>query len=150
MDVRMDVRKLLCAGLVAVACVCLLDVGTAEARGRLFGRRGGSSTGYPVGAHMEYVETEESTAKLYDGKSLQEVAQERADAMAARELLTHNIHHYAPVMSYAAVGAAEGIGMASVDDPQACATCIVGSRVVADAWRRAVSGTVYRVRFFRN
>ena len=148
MDVRKDVRKVLCLFAVAVACVCLLDVSVAEARGRIFGRRGGSSMSYSVGAHMEYVETEESTAKLYAGKSLQEVAQERADAMAALELLTHDIHRHAPVMSYASVGAAEGIGMASVADPKACATCIVGSRVVADAWRRAVSGTVYRV--FRN
>lgn len=146
----MDVRKMLCLFVAVVASVCLFDLDTAEARGRFFGRRGGSSANSSVGAHMDYVETEESTAKIYDGKSLQEVAQERANAMAALGNMTHSIHLYAPVTSYAAVGVSEGIGTASVADPKACATCITGSRVVADAWCRAVSGVVYRVRFFRN
>jgi hypothetical protein len=131
-----------------VLCAVVLLASTAEAR--LFGRRGG---GYStsVSAGMEYVATEESTAKLYyDGTaSLQEIAQERADAMAARGLMSHGIHTVAAVKSWTGVGVAEGIGCGYADDHRHVATCICGRRVVADAFARAANGMIYRVRFFR-
>ena len=130
---------------MVVVLVCLL-ASTAEAR--LFGRRGGGSS---VSAGMEYVPSEESTAKLYyDGTaSLQEIAQERADAMAARGLMSHSIHTVVAVKSWTGVGVAEGIGCGYATEPKHVATCICGRRVVADAFARAANGMIYRVRFFR-
>lgn len=131
--------------ILAVLCL-LMFPGNASAFGRWRNR------GTSASAAMEFVETAESTEKLYvNGTlSLQELAQQRADAMAKHERMTHGIHAIANVHSYAVAGVAEGIGCGNAKDPKQVATCICGSRVVADAFCRAASGVIYRVRFFRN
>jgi len=79
-------------------------------------------------------------------KSWQKIAQLRANAMARRGNLTHNIHRIADCPCYPAE-VAEGIGYGG--SPQ-CATCTFrGRAVVADAHARAADGTYYRVRFWR-
>lgn len=142
----MRVKSVVIAGLVAI----LINLVVTDAHARIFGRRGGG--GSPTGSHMEYVETAESTDKLYydNSVSLQDIAQERANAMAQRNSMDHNIHTYVSVRSYAGIGVAEGIGCSTAADPKHVATCICGSRVVADAFCRAANGMIYRVRFFRN
>lgn len=81
--------------------------------------------------------------------NLQAIAQQRANAMAARRSLDHNIHQYtsAPTWNVGG-GVTEGIGMAMTSNPKACSTCVTGSVVVADAY--AYSGSsCYRVRLFK-
>lgn len=142
----MRVKSAVIAGLAVI----LVSLATTDAHARIFGRRGGG--GGNTGAHMEYVETAESTEKLYYEKtmSLQDIAQERANAMAERQTLDHNIHTYVKVKSWTGVGVSEGIGYSAASDPKHVATCICGNRVVADAFCRAANGVIYRVRFFRN
>lgn len=133
--------------VAVVFTVCALSATDVFARGR---RRGYSSSN--TGAHMEYVETAESTDKLYynNTKSLQELAQDRANAMARLNVMSHEIHQYDnSVPDWRGVGVLEGIGYSSAQDPKAVSTCICGSRVVADAHCRSISGLIYRVRFFR-
>ena len=52
-----------------------------DARGR---RRGGNASSSSTGSHMDYAPSKESTDKKYHGntKSLQDIAMERAAAMA--------------------------------------------------------------------
>ena len=132
-----------------VATIGALLVATLAqcAEARVFRRGGGSN----VSAGMVYTPTAESTDKLYvDGTmSLEDIAQERATAMARLGRMDHAIHRYADVRSYSSVGCAEGIGCGGGSDPRRVATCICGARVVADAFARSASGTIYRVRFFR-
>jgi len=111
-------------------------------------RRGGGSSGSTA---MVYVPSPESIEKLYFGNtaSLQDIAQERADAMARLGRMTHSIHTITKVRSYSAVRCGEGIGCGTAKDPKQVGTCIVGRRVVADAFARAANGVVFRVRFFR-
>jgi len=79
-------------------------------------------------------------------RSLQVVAQARADAMARQGNLTHGIHHYADCPSYPS-DVAEGIGYGG--SPQ-CATCTFrGRSVVADAAAQSSNGMWYRVRFWQ-
>jgi len=78
--------------------------------------------------------------------SWQKIAQMRANAMARRGNLTHNIHRIADCPSYPD-GLAEGIGYGS--SPQ-CATCTFrGRTVVADAHAKSANGLFYRVRFWK-
>lgn len=137
------IRSLLLSALLV--CLCC-----EESQARIFGRRGGGGTS--VSSSMEYVETEESTAKLYDDEtlSLQEIAQARANAMAERRTLSHSIHTFTSVRTWTGLGVNEGIGWSFASDPRHVATCICGRRVVADAHCRAANGAIYRVRFFRN
>lgn len=136
-----------------VFVVALLAIGCLVEDASAFGRRrsrGSVSYSYSyTGAHMEYSATEAEASQRFNGMTLQEVAQARADAMAASGVLSHEIHLTADVPSWAGMGVGEGIGCASVSDPKSCSTCIVGSRVVADAHARSRSGMVFRVRFFR-
>ena len=127
---------------VSVVSLCTDD---AFARGR---RRSRGSSG-ATGSHMEYAASESEANETYGGLTMQQIAQARADAMASLGIMTHDIHSFANVPSWSICGVGEGIGCAGGDDPKAISTCIVGSRVVADAWRRAANGTIYRVRFFR-
>ncbi len=116
-----------------------------------FGRRRSYSYAN-TGAHMEYVESPESTDKLYYNKtkSLQDLAQERANAMARLNTMSHEIHQFGEgIPDWRGVGVTEGIGYSYATDPKAVSTCICGSRVVADAHCRSASGAIYRVRFFR-
>lgn len=143
----MGIRKKF--GVVIVLALLVVNLATTEASAR--GRRGRSS-GSSVSSGMTYVETAESTDKLYYEKtmSLQDIAQERANAMAKHNSMDHNIHTYVKVKSWTGIGVAEGIGCSTSSDPKHVATCVCGSRVVADVFCRAASGMIYRVRFFRN
>lgn len=142
----MNWKKLL---LVLVVCFITFSyVDEAFARPKLF-KRGRIGSGSATGSHMDYIPSEESTAKIYNGMSLEDVAQLRANAMAAVEIMTHDIHSYAECPSWEGLGVGEGIGRSTCENPKDCSTCIVGSRVVADAHARGRSGMVYRVRFFR-
>ncbi len=135
-----------------VGVIAVLAIATLSENASAFGRRrsrGSSASWYSTGTHGEYSATAEEAAATYNGLTLQQIAQLRADAMAESGTLSHEIHLQAAVPSWAGVGVGEGIGCATVDDPRQCATCIVGSRVVADAHARSRSGMVFRVRFFR-
>jgi len=130
----------------SVVLLLLMSItAVADARGR---RRSYSYSSY-TGSHMTYTPSEESTAKLYDGKtrSLQDIAQERAEAMARQQVLSHSI---GGCRSWTGLGVTEGIGCSTVSDYRRCVTCITGRRVVADGHARSSNGMVYRVRFFRN
>ena len=137
---KFDWRRLFLLGFAALM-IGLVGSDDAHARGRRAARRG-----YSTGSVQLYPESDLQYA-VED--SLQAVAQARAEAMASLELMTHDIHSYAAVPSWAGRGVGEGVGTANVADPRACATCIVGRYVVADAHARGRSGMVYRVRFFR-
>jgi len=128
--------------LIVLLMFCVANV---DARGR---RLSYSYSSY-TGSHMTYTPSEESTAKLYDGKtrSLQDIAQERAEAMARQQVLSHSI---GGCRSWTGLGVTEGIGCSTVSDYRRCVTCITGRRVVADGHARSANGMVYRVRFFRN
>lgn len=78
---------------------------------------------------------------LMDG-SLQMIAQARAYAMAAQNVLSHGIGgtHGIPA------GVAEGIGYGPGPAP---ATCVLPGQCVADATAVSANGLTYRVRFFR-
>ncbi len=136
-----------CCLLVAISVGSFLAV-PDDAEARLFGRRsrGASATG----AHMEYVPTSYSTEKRFYNAtmSLQDIAYMRAQWMAHQESLDHGIDTWTTAPPYPSeVG--EGIGSFGGADPTDCSTCIVGSKVVADASCRSRSGILYRVRFFR-
>ena len=140
-------RKWWLIGALAVVVVSTL-ADDASAFGRRRSRPSVSSW-YSTGTHGEYAATAEEAAARYNGLTLQEIAQLRADAMAAAGVLSHEIHLTAAVPSWAGIGVGEGIGCSTVSDPSQCATCIVGSRVVADAHARSRGGMLFRVRFFR-
>jgi len=124
--------------LVAVVG-CGLCANTAEARFRIFRRSSSSSSSAGVGSHL---------AVAID-VNCQAVAQERANAMARRGILSHTIHDICGCVGWSGHGArGEGIGC-GYGDPKSIATCIVGSTVVADAHAVSGSGQVYRVRLFR-
>jgi len=78
---------------------------------------------------------------LVDG-SLQMIAQARAYAMAAQNVLSHGIGgtHGIPA------GVSEGIGYGPGPAP---ATCVLPGQCVADATAVSSTGLTYRVRFFR-
>jgi hypothetical protein len=118
-----------------------------DAEARWFRRNRGSSA---TGSHMEYEPTEYSTKKRFynASMSLQDIALMRAQWMAHNESLDHGIHAYTKAPPYPSE-VAEGIGCSTVAEPTDCATCISGSKVVADASCRGRSGLLYRVRFFR-
>ncbi len=130
--------------LIAVAMVLVTFSGTAEARRRQH------SYASPTCSHMVYTPTAYSTENRFFNRtlSLQDIAQQRADAMAARNSMTHSIHTFTSAPPWPGE-VSEGIGCARTSDPQRCSTCITGSRVVADAWSWSATGMVYRVRFFR-
>jgi len=98
---------------------------------------------------MDYTPSAESTAKQYHNgtKSLQDIAMERAAAMASQQYMSHSIGGCA---SWQGLGVSEGIGCSTVADCKRCSTCITGRRVVADGFARSINGKVYRVRFFRD
>lgn len=121
--------------LLALAILLSLVV-PCEAR-----RRGGYTSSCPVGA---WAMPEEIDPKL------QAIAQQRADCMARAGILSHDIHVNFACPSWQGLGVAEGIGCSTASDPKQVATCVCGSIVAADAWARAASGTIYRVRFFTN
>jgi hypothetical protein len=127
--------------LVALMFVLTVSI-EVDARGR---RRGGSSSS-TTGSHMDYHPSEESTAKKYNDRSLQDIAMERAAAMARQQNLSHNV---GGCTSWQGLGVSEGIGSSTVSDHRRCSTCITGSRVVADGFARSINGMIYRVRFFR-
>ena len=119
-----------------------------DAEARLFGRRNGG--GSATGAHMDYTPTEYSTEKRFYNAtmSLQDIAYMRAQWMAHQSSLDHGIDTWTKAPPFPGeVG--EGIGSSTGANPKECATCIVGSEVVADASCRSRSGILYRVRFFR-
>lgn len=127
----------------------LFFVGTSISDAQIFRRRRSQSYSYS-GVYGEYKPTKYSTEKRYefDGKklSLQDIAQLRAEAMAKHQVLTHGIHSIAKVP---AAPIPEGIGVSGASDYKNVSTCICGSTVVADGWRKSKSGYIYRVRFWR-
>ena len=132
---------------VSIVALFVSMLASSYADAGLFRRGSGSS----VSAEMTFTPTPESIDKLYFGNtaSLQDIAQERADAMARLGRMTHSIHTITKVRSYSAVRCGEGIGCGTAKDPKQVGTCVVGRRVVADAFARAANGVVFRVRFFR-
>lgn len=125
--------------LVGAFVLCVALAGDAEAK--VFGRRARTSTSVNVSVG--------SGLRVAIDANLQTVAQARANAMASRCHLTHKIHELFNCPSWSGLGVGEGIGCSSNTDPKSCATCIVGSVVVADAHAFGRNGQVYRVRFFR-
>lgn len=125
-------------GLICLLVLCMF-VGAAEARGRRGGR------GYSTAPSQPQV------SKVLIDPVAQAIAQQRADALAAAQTLTHDIHNLRPgTPNWTAAGVrGEGIGMSSNPDPQQCPTCVVTNYVCADAHARSRSGAVYRVRLFR-
>jgi hypothetical protein len=81
----------------------------------------------------------------------QGVAQKRADAMAATNTLSHNIHLTTKAPNWTLPGVrGEGIGWSmGLADPKQTPTCIMSNLAVADALARSRNGAVYRVRLFR-
>jgi len=133
--------------IVSIVALFVAQLASSYADAGPFRRGSGSS----VSAEMTFTPSPESIDKLYFGgtASLQDIAQERADAMAKTGQMTHSIHHIVKVRSYSAVSCAEGIGCGRASDHRRVATCIVGRRVVADAFAKAANGMIFRVRFFR-
>lgn len=78
---------------------------------------------------------------LVDG-SLQMIAQARAFAMAAQNVLSHGIGGTYGIPA----GVSEGIGYGPGPAP---ATCVLPGQCVADATAVSSTGLTYRVRFFR-
>lgn len=110
-----------------------------EVEGRPFRRRTQTSS-HSTGSHA---------MREAISPPLQAIAQLRANAMAARGSLDHNIHHYSSAPSWnVGGGVSEGIGMSTTSTPKSCSTCITGSIVVADAYAYAGS-SCYRVRLFK-
>jgi hypothetical protein len=148
----MDRMKCFSMGLLAMVMVSLVFVQDADARRN--GRRNSYAVSYTssTGAHMTYTPTIFSTRKrLFKGKfSLQDIATMRAQWMAHYEVLSHEIHAYHENCPHWAGHGASGEGIGCSSDPnfQNCATCIVGSTVVADGWAKSKTGMIYRVRFF--
>lgn len=122
-----------------LTAVIITTTVTTEAEARPFRRRV-QTTSHSTGS---YAMREAISAPL------QAVAQLRANAMASRRSLDHNIHQYSSAPSWnVGGGVSEGIGMSTTSNPKTCSTCITGSVVVADAY--AYSGnTCYRVRLFK-
>ena len=78
---------------------------------------------------------------LVDG-GLQMIAQARAFAMAAQNMLSHGIGGTYGIPA----GVSEGIGYGPGPAPD---TCVLPGRCVADATAVSSTGLTYRVRFFR-
>lgn len=112
---------------------------TTDAEARIFRRRVQTSS-HSTGSYA---------MREAISEPLQAIAQLRANAMAARRSLDHNIHQYTSAPSWnVGGGVSEGIGMSTTSNPKTCSTCVTGSIVVADA--HAYSGnTCYRVRLFK-
>lgn len=124
--------------LVFALCVVAFTVFTGEAQAR---RRGGYSTSSSYGGSYAMPTAIDPW--------LQTIAQQRAQAMADRGMLTHDIHAYISVPSWTGLGVSEGIGSGSASHPSQVSTCVTGSVVVADGAARSHSGTWFRVRLFR-
>ncbi len=128
------IARLMLVGAFVLA-VALAD----NAEAKVFRRARSTSVSVSTGSGL----------KVAIDANLQVVAQARANAMASRCHLTHKIHELFNCPSWSGLGVGEGIGCSSHADPKSCATCIVGSVVVADAHAFGRNGQVYRVRFFR-
>jgi hypothetical protein len=140
--------------LICLFTVALLTVFADDAEARRRGRRYRVAGYSGTGSHMTYTPTTFSTEKrLYDGTvSLQDVAMMRAKWMAHYGVLSHSIESYhkdcPQWQGHGATG--EGIGMSYNGDYKQCATCIVGSVVVADGWCKSKkNGMIYRCRLFK-
>ena len=78
----------------------------------------------------------------------QAIAQLRADTMAAKQSMSHYIHHRDDVdVPRWPADCTEGIGCGNTPE---CATCVTGSTCVADASCKSENGMWYRVRFWQN
>lgn len=75
------------------------------------------------------------------GGSLQDIAQARANALAANNVLTHDIAGAPGKPSNVFEGVGYGVGVAP--------TCVGPGRVVADASALSASGLIFRVRFYQ-
>ena len=124
-------------GLLIV--IIISTILTSDVEGRPF-RHGRQTSSGSTGSY---------TMREAISPALQAIAQHRANAMAARRSLDHNIHQYTSAPSWnVGGGVSEGIGMSTTTNPKSCSTCVTGSIVVADAY--AYSGnSCYRVRLFK-